>query len=59
MSSLPPSGSVTRAPTPARFICSHRLRIADGERRDVFQPGVEDRASTAIVSMVPPEAQLS
>ena len=44
MSSLPPSESVTSAPTPAAIISLHRLRVEDRERGDVFEAGVEDRA---------------
>src|SRR5450756_1821392 len=44
MSSLPPSASVTWAPTPARIISLHRLRVVNRECGNVLQPGIEDAA---------------
>ena len=37
----------------------HRLRIIDAEEGDILELLAQDSASTAVVSIVPPEAQLS
>ena len=56
---LPPRDSVTIAPTPACVICStaRGSQIAKAQTSD--SPALRMPSSTVVVSMVPPEAQLS
>ena len=59
MSSLPPSGNVTRAPTPACFIFSTHCGSNTAKAQTLSNPASRMPPSTAMVSIVPPEAQLS
>ena len=59
MSSLPPSDSVTSAPTPASIICCTASGSKIANAATSSRPASRIAPSTVIVSIVPPEAQLS
>ena len=59
MSSLPPSDRVMVLPTPAAIICCTAAGSKMAKAAASVRPASSMAPSTVIVSMVPPEAQLS